>query len=71
MKYEIIGTIASIVIMLAFILNGEKKIRIVDLIGAILFIVYGVLIKSFSVVFLNGCLTLVQIYKLYKLRSDI
>jgi len=69
MKYEIIGTIASIVIMLAFILNGEKKIRIVDLIGAILFIVYGVLIKSFSVVFLNGCLTLVQIYKLYKLRK--
>jgi hypothetical protein len=69
MEYEIIGTIASIVIMLAFILNGEKKIRIVDLIGAILFIVYGVLIKSFSVVFLNGCLTLVQIYKLYKLRK--
>lgn len=69
MKYEIIGTIASIVIMLAFILNGEKKIRIVDLIGAILFIVYGVLIKSFSVVFLNGCLTLVQIYKLHKLRK--
>lgn len=69
MKYEIIGTIASIVIMLAFILNGEKKIRIVDLIGAILFIVYGVLIKSFSVVFLNGCLILVQIYKLYKLRK--
>ena len=69
MKYEILGTIASCVIMLAFVLNGEKRIRIVDLIGAVLFIVYGVLIKSFSVVFLNGCLTFVQIYKLLKLRK--
>ena len=68
MNYEIIGTIASIVILMAFVLNGEKKIRIVDLVGAILFIVYGILIESFSVVFLNSCLSIVQIYKLYKLK---
>lgn len=71
MKYEIIGTIASIIIMLAFILNGEKKIRIVDLLGAILFIIYGICIKSFSVIFLNSCLAIIQVYKLCKLFKKI
>ena len=56
MIYELIGVIATLFIVVAFSLNGELKIRLFDLVGAILFVVYGVLIKSFSIVLLNAIL---------------
>ena len=70
MIVESIGIIATLFIVLAFSLNGELKIRIFDLVGAVLFVVYGCLIKSFSTVLLNGILTGIQIYKIIKLRGN-
>ena len=62
--YELIGTIASVMVLISFTMNGEKRIRIVNIVGAILFVIYGVLINSFSVAFLNGALLLVHLKKL-------
>lgn len=67
--YEAIGVLASVIVLLSFIMNGESKIRIINIIGAFLFIVYGVLINAFSVWFLNGTLLIVHIYKLIKLKK--
>lgn len=61
---EIFGILGTIFIIIAFTQNGEKHIRILDMIGAILFIIYGFLINSFSTLLLNGILIVVQIYKL-------
>lgn len=66
---EIIGILGTLFIILAFLMNGELSIRILDLIGAILFVIYGATITSFSTILLNGILILVQLYKLYNLRS--
>lgn len=66
---EIIGILGTMFIIIAFILNGELKIRIFDLIGAILFVIYGITINSFSTILLNGILILIQVYKIYKLRE--
>lgn len=66
MNYEIIGTMGSLLVVCAFMMKGEKNIRRVDMTGAFLFVVYGVLIKSFSVAFLNTMLILIHIYKLIK-----
>ena len=64
MNYEVLGTIASILVLISFLMKGEKKIRIVNIVGAIMFVIYGVLIKAFSVWFLNGALVLIHIYHL-------
>ena len=48
-------------------MKGEIKIRIINIIGAIIFVVYGMSINAFSVWFLNGTLCLVHIYKLMHL----
>ena len=69
--YEIIGIIATLFIVVAFTRDGEVHIRILDLIGAILFIVYGLCIHSFSTVLLNAVLVCVQCVKLRKLREEI
>lgn len=63
---EILGIIATLFVLAAFMLNNVKQIRIVDLIGAILFVVYGILIHSLSVSLLNGILIIIHLYKLIK-----
>lgn len=65
--YEWIGVAGSILIIIAFLFKDEKKIRIADALGAGLFIIYGVTIESFSTVFLNAVLILVQIINLRRL----
>lgn len=66
---EIIGIIGTLFIILAFIQTGEIRIRLFDLIGAILFVIYGITISSFSTILLNGILIIIQLYKVYKLMG--
>lgn len=69
---EIVGVIASILILISMCFNsssykGSLLLRIFNLIGSIILTVYGSLIQAFSVVFLNGILVLVNIYYLIDL----
>ena len=66
MNIEILGTLASILVLISFMMTNEKMIRSVNIIGAIVFVVYGLCIKAFSVWFLNGALCLVHSYYLLK-----
>ncbi len=68
MNYEIIGTVASLLILVSFLFNDEKKIRLTNIVGAAVFVVYGLLINAFSIWFLNGALIIIHIYKLSKQR---
>ena len=64
MSYELIGTLASVIVLISFIAKGENKIRIINIIGALMFVVYGLLINAFSIWFLNGMLILIHLYKI-------
>lgn len=64
MSYEILGTLASVLVLISFLMRGEKKIRIINIVGALLFVIYGILINAFSVWFLNGALILIHLYYL-------
>lgn len=67
MNIEILGTIASLIVLLSFLMKGEIKIRIINIIGASIFVIYGMNINAFSIWFLNGALCLIHIYKLMHL----
>ena len=68
MSWEILGTIASIIVLVSFLMKGEVKIRLVNIIGAIAFVVYGIMINAFAVWFLNGALCIIHLVKIYKLK---
>lgn len=70
MKYELIGLCGTVFILIAFLFNTEKQIRIFDMIGSVLFVVYGALIGAYSNVVLNGALIIVHIIKLRKMRLN-
>lgn len=68
-EVEVIGVLASVIVLISFIFDSEKKIRIINILGCTLFVIYGVLIHSFSVWFLNGMLLFVHLNKLLKMRG--
>ena len=70
MNYEIIGIAGSFLIIIAFLMKGEKNIRVMDAVGALLFVIYGCLIGSFSTVLLNTVLIAVQIINLRRILKD-
>ena len=69
---ELVGIIASVVVAIAFFVNGERHIREVNMIGSAIFVIYGLLISSISLVFLNTLSIFVNTIKLYKIyKGDI
>lgn len=66
MLIELIGIIATLFILLAFSFNDKTKIRIFDTVGAVLFVIYGILIGSVSVWLLNGALIIINVAKIIK-----
>ena len=70
MNFEILGTIASIIVLISFLMKDEKGIRKVNIIGALVFVIYGIGISAFSVWFLNGALFIIHIYKLIKMKKE-
>lgn len=69
MKYEIIGLCGTVLILIAFLFNSEKEIRLFDMAGSVLFVAYGLLIGAYSNVVLNSALIVVHIIKLRKMRN--
>lgn len=67
---EIIGLVATVFVLLSFLFDKPLYIRAVNLIGAVLFVVYGALLGATSVWLLNGCLIAVQIYYIVRLRKE-
>ncbi len=65
MNVEVLGTIATIFIIIAFCMNNKLYIRLLDIVGACMFVLYGVLINSVSVCILNIVLILINSYKIF------
>ena len=68
MNIEILGWVATLVIIVSFLVNDIKTLRTFSLIGAILWVIYGFVIQSSSIIFLNLVIIGIQIYKLYKIK---
>lgn len=68
--YEVIGIIATLFVLLSFLMRDVKVIRIINIIGCIFFVVYGILIGSLSTWLLNGILIFIHIYYLVKFYMD-
>ena len=69
---EFIGYAASLLIAISLMMRSLIRLRVFNGIGAIVFVVYGILIKAYPVAVLNGLIVLIDIYYLVKMlkRSD-
>jgi hypothetical protein len=67
--YEIIGYIASILVAVSLMMSSILKLRVVNLIGAAFFTVYGLLIGAYPIVVVNFIIVLIDLYYLYEIYA--
>jgi hypothetical protein len=67
---ELIGYLASALIVLSLLMASVLKLRIINLVGAFVFTVYGVLIDSAPVVLTNGAIVVIDIYYLWRMWRE-
>ena len=67
--YEIIGYIASILVAVSLMMSSILKLRVINLIGAAFFTVYGLLIGAYPIVVVNFIIVLIDLYYLYEMYA--
>jgi hypothetical protein len=67
---ELIGYLASGLIVLSLLMASVLKLRVINLVGAAVFTAYGVLIGSVPVVVANGAIVLIDLYYLAVMMRD-
>lgn len=67
--YEIIGYIASLLIAASLMMRSILKLRVINLIGAIFFTAYGLLIHTYPVAAVNGFIVIIDIYYLVQMLA--
>jgi hypothetical protein len=64
---DFVGYAASIFVVLSFMLKDIKQIRIINLIGCICFVIYGVFSGMlWPIIIPNAILCVIQVYHLLK-----
>lgn len=69
MSIEIIGYLGTAFVLTSFMMSDIKKLRTVNIIGGLLWTVYGIVVGSSSIIVGNVLIVLIQGYKLYKLAT--
>ena len=67
---ELLGIVASLFIISAFLFKDVKTIRILDSIGALLYVIYGIFIHSYANILLNSVLVIIQIIRIIQLKKE-
>ena len=67
---DIIGYVASAVVLLSFLFKNIKIVRIVNIVGALFFVVYGLLLPTYPTMIMNLVLIFVHLYYLHVLSKQ-
>lgn len=68
--YEIIGYVASILVAIAITMRSIVHLRLVNMVGAIFFTIYGVLIQAYPVAIMNALIVFINLYYLWKMYNS-
>lgn len=68
--FEVIGYVGTALILVSFLMSSVYKLRVINTIGSLVSIVYGVLVKVYPTVVLNACLAAINIFFLVRYMND-
>ena len=72
---EYVGYLASLMVLLSFTMKEVKKLRLVNITGCILFIIYGYLMPTFRIglpiIIANSAIAIVNSYYLFKMHKAV
>ena len=61
---QLFGYFASIVVAISFLMRSITKLRVVNTLGAICFVIYSIAIKAWPVALINFFIVFINIYHL-------
>ncbi len=64
---DLFGYLSSIVILISLTMSSIVKLRWINMVGAGMFTIYGLMLKSVPTAFLNFGIVIIDLYYLYKL----
>ena len=64
---ELIGYLGSILVAISLMMRSLLRLRVINLIGALFFTLYGILLGAYPVAFLNGLIVLIDLYYLFQM----
>ncbi|WP_420630531.1 hypothetical protein [Candidatus Leptofilum sp.] len=64
LSFEMLGYLASVFVAVSLMMRSLVKLRVINLVGALLFTAYGLMIAAYPVAVVNGFIVLVNIYYL-------
>lgn len=67
---EILGYVATFFVAASFLFKSIVHLRIVNSVGAAIFVIYGMIIAAYPVALLNAFLVCVNLYQLYRLKKE-
>ncbi len=67
---ELIGYVGSGLVVVSMLMTSVKKLRIINMIGSIIFTIYALIIQSYPTALMNLCLVLINVYRLSRLRES-
>jgi GNAT superfamily N-acetyltransferase len=65
--YEIIGYVASVLVAISLMMSSILRLRIINLLGSVIFAIYGVLIGAIPVAAVNTFIAGVNVFYLYRI----
>ena len=66
MKDEWLGLVASAIILVSFLMTNQIKTRLINMVGCIAFVIYGLILPSYSTAIMNGGVFIVHVVFLTK-----
>ncbi|MBE5844359.1 MAG: YgjV family protein [Butyrivibrio sp.] len=64
---ELIGYLGSALVLVSFLMVSVYKLRIVNSIGSVVCVIYGLIIHAYPTVVMNLCLVAINVYYLVKM----
>jgi hypothetical protein len=68
--YEVIGHIGSVLVVISLLMQSLRKLRIINLVGAVFFALYGLLIDSSPIFVVNAVIILIDIWWLWRMSQE-
>lgn len=67
---EWVGYAASILVAISLFMKEIIKLRVINIFGCILFVIYGFSVKAYPVGVINSIIIFINLYYLYKLNKE-
>ena len=64
---ELFGYLGSFVVLISLMMDSIVKLRWINLVGALMFTLYAIIIKAYPAIFMNLGIVFIDIYYLLKL----